>query len=302
MGYLLAVLAVFLWSLNPIISNYFASSLAPLEMAFGRWLTAGIILIILARRDLWQNRRWFIGHIAYLLALAVSGMVITNTLIYYAGHTASAINISLINTLGPVFLLLLSHFILQTVITGRQISGLLVAFAGVLTIIVNGDFLALSKIKLVRGDFIMLINAFCFAVYSLLQTKRPPEISQTSLLAASAVVGVGILFVLMLLFVPEAQFVELRPADYGVFVYLGIFNSVLAYLSWNTALHKLGNIKTAVVYYALPLFSTAEAWIILGERLHLPQIIGGTMIIAGIAWANFAPAAKALKKAPVKKE
>ena len=125
---------------------------------------------------------------------------------------------------------------------------------------------------------------------------------KTSLLAASAVVGAGILFVLMLLFVPEAQFVELRPADYGVFVYLGIFNSVLAYLSWNTALHKLGNIKTAVVYYALPLFSTAEAWIILGERLHLPQIIGGIMIIAGIAWANFAPSVKASKKAPAKKE
>ena len=41
--------------------------------------------------------------------------------------------------------------------------------------------------------------------------------------------------------------------DYGVFVYLGIFNSVISYLCWNSALARIGNIKTSIIYYLLPL-------------------------------------------------
>ena len=299
MGYLLAVTAVFLWSLNPIISNYFATSLAPLEIAFSRWLIAGCILTAISHRNLWQNRRWFISNLKYLTLLAISGMVITNTLIYYAGHTASAINISLLNTLGPIFLLILSHFFLKQHISSKQLIGLFFIICGVVTIIFKGDFLSLSKVTLVPGDFIILINAFCFAVYSLLQTKRPSHISQTSLLAASALIGMIILFCLMLIFVPIRQITNLSPIDYGVFVYLGIFNSVFAYLAWNTALHRLGSIKIAVIYYTLPLFSTTEAYILLGEKIHLSQILGGILVILGIIWSNQAsslPTKKALAK------
>ena len=45
MGYLLAVTAIFFWSWNIIVATGFASSLAPLEIAFGRWLVAACILL-----------------------------------------------------------------------------------------------------------------------------------------------------------------------------------------------------------------------------------------------------------------
>lgn len=289
MGYLLAICAVFLWSLNPIISNYFATTLAPLEIAFSRWLIASSVLIVLSRHELWQYRTWFLSHITYLLSLAISGMVITNTLVYYAGHTASAINISLLNTLGPIFLLILSHFFLKQTISIKQLISLFFILCGVITIIFKGDILSLSSVDLVPGDFIILINAFCFAIYSLLQTKRPKHISQTALLASSAILGTIILFCLMLIIVPHQQIINLQPIDYGVFIYLGIFNSVFAYLSWNTALHKLGSIKIAVIYYTLPLFSTTEAYILLGEDINISQIIGGVLVIMGIIGSNSSP-------------
>jgi len=45
--------------------------------------------------------------------------------------------------------------------------------------------------------------------------------------------------------------------DYGVFVYLGIFNSVISYLCWNSALARIGNIKTSIIYYLLPMVVSA---------------------------------------------
>lgn len=118
MGYLLAVTAIFFWSWNIIVATGFASSLAPLEIAFGRWLVAACILLPLA----WKR-------------LAVTGIVLDNTLIYFAGHTASAVNIGMLDMTGPIFLVLLSRIFLKTEISRRQFAGLIVAVIGVVVII-----------------------------------------------------------------------------------------------------------------------------------------------------------------------
>lgn len=47
-GYLMALTAVFFWSINIIIASYFATTLEPFEIAFGRWFIACLILVPMA--------------------------------------------------------------------------------------------------------------------------------------------------------------------------------------------------------------------------------------------------------------
>ncbi len=282
MGYILALTAVFFWSWNIVIAAGFATTLAPLELACGRWLIATAILLPLAGRKMVAARRFLLSAFPLILGLAVTGIVIDNTLIYYAGRTASAVNIGMLDTTGPIFLVLLSRIFLKTPITNRQLIGLTVAVIGVVIIILRGDFTALSKIKLVSGDLYVLANTFAFAIYSLLQSKRPPQIDQTAMLAATAVVGVLILAAWMLFAVPISRLEAFNMEDLAVVAYLGIFNSVVSYLSWNTALNKIGNIKAGIIYYLLPVFSAAEAYFVLGEQISLAQIFGGAIVIAGV--------------------
>lgn len=285
-GYFFALTAIFFWSFNIIIASMFATSLMPLEIAFGRWFVATLILIPLAWKDLNKNFQLLLQNWELIVALAVTGIVIDNTLIYTAGHTASAIDIGLLDVTGPIFLVLLSRIFLKTPITRRQLLGLVVAVFGVVVIIVNGDFSSLANFKPVPGDFWMLLNSFAFAVYSLLQYKRPPQVSQTSMLAATALVGVLIIYPLLIWTTPEAQLQRFNMEDLAVVVYLGIFNSVLSYLCWNSALASIGNIKTSIIYYLLPLFSGVEAYFILGEKMHPASLIGGILVIAGIAFVS----------------
>lgn len=282
-GYLFALTAIFFWSINLIIANSFATSLHPLEITFGRWFIASIILVTIAWRDLKDNFALILKSWKLVLALAITGMVFDNTLIYYAGRTASAIDLGLLDVTGPIFLVLLSWIFLRTPISGKQWFGLAVAFCGVLVIIVNGDFSQLKNFKFVPGDFLMLFNTFSFAVYSLLQHRRPPQISQTAMLASCAVVGVIINYPLMRLTTPVTQLSMFNMEDVVVVAYLGIFNSVISYLSWNSALASIGNVKTSIIYYLLPLFSGIEAYLILGEKLYLSDLIGGALVIGGIA-------------------
>lgn len=283
MGYLLAVTAIFFWSFNIIIASYFATSLQPFEIAFGRWFIAAFILVPLAWNGLRRNFRLLFENAWLVLALALTGIVWDNTLIYYAGHTASAINMGLLDVTGPIFLVVMSWMFLKTPIEAKQVIGLLIAVAGVLTIILRGDFTQLADFKFVSGDGLMLINTFCFAVYSLLQSKRPPQIDQATMLAATVIVGLIIIYPFMMTTVGISGLRHLQKIDFAVFFYLGIFNSVISYLAWNSALNKIGNIKTGVIYYLLPLFSGIEAYFILHEKIYASQIWGGLLIIFGIA-------------------
>lgn len=295
-GYVLALMAIFFWSFNIIIASYFATSLSPFEIGFGRWFVASLILIPLAWKNIKNNYKLVIKLWPLVLSLSISGIVLDNTLIYYAGRTASAVDMALLDVTGPIFLVILSRIFLKTPITNKQIVGLMVAIFGVFVIIMQGDITQIAQLKLVSGDFWMLFNTFCFAIYSLLQAKRPPEISQTAMLAATAVTGTIIMFPIMLGTVPKSQLFSLEPIDYGVFIYLGIFNSVISYLCWNTALARIGNIKTSIIYYLLPLFSSVEAYFILHEQLYLSQLGGGILVILGIALVSLTPKAKLYPK------
>ncbi len=287
MGYVYALLAVFLWSFNLIIASYFATSLQPFEIAFGRWLVAAIILVPLSLKSLIQNFSILRQHIWLIIALALSGIVWDNTLIYYAGRTTSAINMGLLNVTGPLFLVIMSRIFFKTPISAFQTLGMLIALGGVITVIVNGDFSSLADFKFAPGDGIMLLNTFCFAIYSLLQGKRPPQVPQSALLAATVIFGLLIIFPFMLISTGENGIRHLQPIDLAVFVYLGIFNSVIAYSAWNVALGKLGNLKTSIIYYLMPLFAGIEAYLILHEKLYAATLIGGAPIIYGIALVNF---------------
>ncbi len=286
MGYFLALAAVFFWSFNLIVASYFATTLMPFEIAFGRWLVASLILVPAAWAGIKQNYRLLLDNWPLIATLAVTGIVLDNTLIYYAGRTASAVNMGVLDVTGPIFLVILTRIFRKIEIRPQQIAGLAIAVLGVLVIILRGDFTRLGQMKLVSGDFWMLLNTFCFAVYSLLQSKRPAAVSQPVFLAATAVLGVIILFPLMWWEVGEKRLLTMNGEDLAVLVYLGIFNSVISYLAWNTALAKIGNVKTSIIYYLLPIFSGAEAYFILNEHIYASQVWGGLLVVGGIAMVS----------------
>lgn len=120
----------------------------------------------------------------------------------------------LLDVTGPIFLVILSRIFLKTPISLQQILGLIIAVFGVIVIILQGDLTQLRHFKLVSGDLIMLFNTFCFAVYSLLQAKRPPQISQSAMLGATAVAGVIIIVPFLFGTVSLAKLESLQLSDF----------------------------------------------------------------------------------------
>ena len=67
-----------------------------------------------------------------------------------------------------------------------------------------------------------------------------------------------------------------------IVLYIGIGNSTISYLIWNNAIQKIGAGKAALFGTLIPLLSSIEAVLFLGEKFSNAQIISGLIIIIGI--------------------
>ena len=155
-----------------------------------------------------------------------------------------------------------------------------------------GSFTDLSRITLNTGDFWMLCAAVSFAVYAIVQKKIPPELPPIATFTLAICIST-------ILFLPLAAFdftnVPLSPlpkTDILILIVLAVFNSGIAYLSWNKALRLIGTVKTGTLYYLMPVFSTIEAYVLLNEQIYSSQIYGAVLVIAGIVISNISPSSR----------
>lgn len=290
MGYFLAFMTIMIWSVNIILAKYFAGDLLPLQMSFGRWLVAAICLLPFTASSLWKNRSTLAQNWNYILALALLGVVLSNTLIYMAASTTDAINIGLLQITFPLFLTALSVLYLKTKICKDQLLGILIAIAGVVTVLARDGFDKLLEIRFQIGDVLMLLNTLAFSFYSFIQAVKKPKLSHADVLAATAIVGSVILFPLTYIFEGLPVW-TMKNAE--AFIYLGTLNSVVAFLFWNIALAKIGPVKAGMFFYLMPILAAVAGYFMFAEKIVPLEIWGGALIVIGLFLLN----RKDLKKA-----
>lgn len=284
MGYVLAIAAVFLWSLNYIYAKLLLN-LTPMQISFIRWFLAMIFFLPFTLRSLWIYRRLLWQNLEYIIIMGLSGMALVNICVYYAGHTANVIDMSLIATLGPLLIIIFNSIFQHKIPSFRTISGIILAFIGVLAVILHGDFENLRNFDFVSGDLWMLGTAVMFATYSLCQRRLPSELPLLTVLSAATIIAVLFCtpdFVLQQISEPLP---ELSEKETVILLVIGFLNSGLAYLWWNEAIKRIGLVATGLIYYLLPVFGCVSAYIVLGEELYTSQIYGAMLVLIGIILA-----------------
>jgi drug/metabolite transporter (DMT)-like permease len=281
-GALAALAATVIWSGNFIVARGVADAVPPATLAFCRWSVAFLALLPFAARSLRREMPALLAHKGYVAATALLGVTVFNTLIYVAGHTTEALNLSLISTFIPAFILLLARVFLGEALTPARLWGLLAAVCGVVLLITRGQPTLLLSIRPNPGDLWMLLAALLFAGYSILVRRKPRDIGPTALLGASFGLGLALLApwtALELALGATAHF-DLRIV--GAILYIGLGASLAAYWLWSYALGSIGPSRAGIIYYSLPLFCGIEASLLLGEPVTWVHFASGGLIIGGI--------------------
>src|SRR5699024_8352810 len=68
----------------------------------------------------------------------------------------------------------------------------------------------------------------------------------------------------------------------GAIFYIGIFASIIAFLSWNSGVVRLGASRAGIFLNFIPLFATIFAIIFIGESIQISQVFGALFVISGV--------------------
>ncbi len=285
-GILAALGATAIWSGNFIVARGLSSAIPPVQLAFWRWVVAVLVFLPFGLQGLLRERKVLVRHLPYLGVTAFLGIALFNTLIYVAGGSTTAMNLSLIAITFPIFILLFSRIFFGEPCPPLRIAGMGVVLLGVLLLLTRGDFGVIRNLAFARGDLWMLLASVIFAVYSLLIRRKPGEISIASLQLSTFILG---LFFLAPAFFWERSvhpWVGWNLTMVGAILYVGVGASFLAFLLWNKAIATIGPARAGIIYYTLPLFSALLALLFLGEHVGVVHLTSAPLIVGGILLAN----------------
>jgi len=275
-----------LWAANYIVARSAPGVVQPYTLALGRWLIAGSLLTLVSRHELWQQRR-HIGAVWYqYLALGTLGMFICGAWVYQGAHTTVAMNMALIYTASPVLIALGARLWLGESFSLRQSAGVLLALAGVMHVIVKGQWLALSEVQWVVGDGWILAAMVSWAGFALLQKKWHSPLSASARLALICTGGVVMLlpFAGAEIFSPQTPVWTLRAS--ALVLIAALLPGLGAYWLYAWAQKIIGASRVAVTLYLAPLYAAVLAWGVLGEPLGWHHLSGAALILPGVYWVT----------------
>lgn len=283
----LAILAAIIWSGNFIVAKAVNKEILPISLNFYRWLTAAVIIFPFAVKKFRAEWKVVKQSWHYLFWISLTGVALFNTFVYIGAHYTSAINLALIGTTSsPIMSVIFARIFLNEKVGWMKLGGMILCIVGVLFLLSKGNFQNLLSFHFSTGDLWMLLAAFCFAVYNTMVKKKPATISPVNFLFVIFAFGTLMVFPFYIWEMNRSSAVVWNTNLVLSILYLGIGASVICFLIWNIAIHKLGAGRTALFGNLIPIFSSLEAIMILHEEFSWIHIVSMALVFAGILLAN----------------
>lgn len=283
MPYLVALFVVLMWGTTFVSSKVLLNcGLLPADIFFVRFVMAYCCMLCISHKRLFANS---VADELTLVGLGLMGgsvyFLVENMALLHS--TASNVSI-LVSTTPLVTAMLLAIFYKSERLSMRQIFGSILAFVGVVLVVLNGQFiLHLNPL----GDALALGASFTWGFYSLFMRRIMGRYSADFI--TRKVFFYGLVTIL-----PYFAFVNPLNIDlltsgnmtiWSNLIFLGIIASTGGYLLWNWVMRKLGAVKSTNFIYLQSLVAMVAGHVILGERITFMAIAGAVILIAGMILA-----------------
>ena len=272
------LLAVLIWSGNAIVCKLAAGTIEPGVIAFYRWLLAWLLVTPFMARTVWQQRQQIRPHLRRLMILALLGMMLNQSLGYYAAQSVSAVNIGILNALIPLLTVLLSLWLLRDTPTLGVATGSVLSFAGLLWLVSEGQPARLLAQGISQGDLLVMLSVFTYALYGVLLKRWSLPFSGWLMLYLQ--MSAALLWLLPDFLRSDSW--ALTADNLPLVLYAALPASLLGTLFWLQGVRHLGANRTAIFMNLLPLFTTGIAVLWLGERLQSYHLWGGSLTLLGV--------------------
>jgi drug/metabolite transporter (DMT)-like permease len=268
-----------------VLGRYVSGHIPPVTLACARGLGSFFLLLPFAwpnlRRD-WPALR---AHMPLMLTMAFTGFGANVVLAYWGLVYTQALNGLLIQSAGPLCVALWTLVLFGVRLTPAQLLGIVTSMAGVLTIILRGDFTALASVQINKGDAMLTVALLMIGVYSALMLRRPAT-HALSLIVFTCGCGALMTIPFNIWELASGATLVLDGVTLATLLYIIIFPSALAYLFFNRGIALIGPNRAAPFFHMMPVFGSAMAIVFLGEQPQLFHLVGYALVLSGVIVAS----------------
>jgi drug/metabolite transporter (DMT)-like permease len=284
----LLTLPPLMWAGNAVVGRVVAPLVSPMTLNLLRWAIAFMLLLPLAApvlrpgSALWPSWRRF----AALSLLAIGAY---NALLYLSLNTSTPINVTLVGSITPVWMLLIGRFFFAMKISNKQWLGAALSIAGVMLVLSRGQLAMLLQVRLVAGDLYMLLASAAWAYYSWMlvhPTTEAPEIRRNWSAFLLAQISFGLLWSSLFASAEWAMGLgrlSVNPSVAAALVFIALGPALLAYRCWGAGVTLAGPSAAGFFINLTPLFTALLSSAFLGETPHAYHALAFMLIVGGIA-------------------
>ena len=283
-GNVCILLATIFWGVNVSVTKALipdwmtANGIAAVRLIGGAvllWLTSLFVRCDRIKRGDWPR----------LVLGGVVGLFLFIFLFVTSLRYGNPIDISIIMTLPPVFVILIGVIFQHRRPSMLEYVGVAVSFAGAVTVILAGQGGKNGSDNLL-GDILAVASTLCYAFYLVIlerpsATYRPVTMLRWVFLFA-AIPG--------LLLLPGMQHLPiLHTAEATPWIEIGFIllcPTFIAYFLVQPAIKNIGSELVSLYQYLLPAFATISAVLMGLDKLKLIQVLAMAIIIAGMVLTN----------------
>lgn len=281
--HLVAFLTVAIWGTTFVSTKVLMiNGLSPAQIFTLRFTMAYVLMFCFNHRRLFADS-WRDEGLMVLLGITGGSLYFLSE--NEAMNYTTATNTSLIVCSCPLFATLLVRLLYRSSrIHIMQLTGSLLAFMGMIIVVLNGRFvLHLSPV----GDALAFTACICWAFYSLLMKTMTDKYSAAFITRKVFFYGVLTIIPYYIL-VPgmPSMAVLTQPVVVGNLLFLGCLASMICFLTWNWCISKLGAVKATNWVYFNPITTMIFASWVLGEKITIYFLIGAVCILTGMYMAD----------------
>lgn len=255
---------------------------APLATAAVRFLIAGLALTLFAQVSGKGIPKPQGGHQWRVIwGLGFFGIFLYGLCFFYGLQKIPAGHAALVVALNPVVIVIAAWLLGQERMNPRKALGSLIALTGCLTVIGNGDPLALLHGNVGTGELLILGCVLSWTAYTFISRRATQLISPLATTLHASLVGALLLGIAALL-VGDIDITAWSLKVWASMLFLAIFGTAISYTWFSEAVRQMGAGHASVFINLVPVFAVLQAAVILDERLGLPVLFGGLLVIAGV--------------------
>jgi drug/metabolite transporter (DMT)-like permease len=217
-----------------------------------------------------------------LFILGFLGCGICGAFPFLAGKTTTIVNMGIIYSSSPIFIILISAIFFRERLSKSQYSGILICLLGVILIIIKANINLLISLKFTIGDLWMLGASIGWALYTIYLfhwKSKLPLLQRFTLISMFGAIS------LLPFFIFEGMYILQTSYDLN-FIFWVLFAalspSIIAFLLFNFVNNKLGASITGSVLYLYTVYGAIYGFLFFDEKLEIYHLAGTLMVFIGI--------------------